>query len=103
MEFPSDALIRAHPLNPWLKRIGGLRNSRRKAAPTGRTSSPLTDRHVIAFYRASVDLTRTIDASLRIRGDLAPVRNPARRAADGEDHREHVHRHAERAHDDAAV
>src|SRR5258708_26506219 len=64
---------------------------------------PLCDGHVVAPSGADVDLTRAVDAPLGIRGDLAPVGDPAGGTTDGEHDGEHVRRDAERAEDDARV
>ena len=44
-----------------------------------------------------------MDFHFGIRSHLAPIRDPSRHPADGEHHREHVHRDADRAENNAAV
>ncbi len=52
--------------------------------------------------RPGINLARPVDAGRGFH-DLLVIGDPARHAADGEHHREHLHRDADRAHDDAAV
>ena len=59
--------------------------------------------HEVAPRGARVALLRTADTLLVAGEELHPVRHPADRARDGEDHREHVERDPQRAQDDAGV
>src|SRR4051812_46299315 len=63
----------------------------------------LLHRHVLALGGAGVDLARARDLLLRILEHLLPLRQPTRRARDGEQHREHVEREADRLIDEARV
>ena len=62
------------------------------ASRTGDSLGAFLQRHVIAFARSGVDLARAADAGLRVADHLPPVGDPARQAADGEQHGEHVRR-----------
>src|SRR3989304_7095588 len=48
----------------------------------------------LAPPRPNVDLPRPRDLLLRVLDHLPPLRQPPRRAGDGEQHREHLHREA---------
>src|SRR3546814_17960722 len=61
-----------------------------------RKSSSLVDRHVVARVVAGVDLPRAADLELRVFLLFEPVRDPAGGAGDGEHHREHLGRDAQR-------
>src|SRR3954469_17935554 len=63
----------------------------------------LLDRHVLAVALALVDLARAGDLRVRVVEHLHPLRDPARRARDREDHREHVGRDLQRLVDQARV
>src|SRR5579883_824908 len=60
-------------------------------------------RHVVAALRAEKDLAGPGDLLLRVFDHLQPLRHPARRAGDGEQHREHLRRQPHRLIDDAGV
>ena len=64
---------------------------------------PLLDRHVIPLVVAQIHLPRAGDLLLGIRDHFQPLGQPARGAAQREQHREHVGREAHRLVDDAAV
>src|SRR5215204_1038366 len=70
---------------------------------TARRSLPLLESHVLPLALAVVDLPRARDRLLVVLNELEPLRDPARGARDGEDHREHLGRHAERLVDQARV
>src|ERR1017187_7191735 len=65
-------------------------------------SLPLFDGDVMVQGRPGVNLARPVDARGGLH-DLLVIGNPPRHAADGEHYREHLHRNANCAHDDAAV
>src|SRR2546423_11441782 len=65
--------------------------------------SSLVDRLYVALRVASIELARATDLVLRIGNHLLPLRDPAHRAREREDAREHRHRNAERALHDARV
>src|SRR3546814_20975215 len=69
----------------------------------GAENSAPGDRHVVARVVAGVDLPRAADLELRVFLLLEPVRDPAGGAGDGEHHREHLGRDAQRLVDDAGV
>src|SRR6187551_1975854 len=66
-------------------------------------SAALLQRGDVALRFPHVELARAADLHLRVGDHLDPVRDPADRATDGEHHREHVERDAERLVDDAGV
>ena len=53
--------------------------------------------------RPDIHLSRPVNAGPGVFGDFLVVGNPPRHAADGEDHRVHLRRNPQRAHDDATV
>src|SRR5438874_10004576 len=57
----------------------------------------------VAFGWSDVDLSRPRDLLLRIQQALLPLCQPAWRATDGEQHREHLHRKPDGGIDDARV
>src|SRR5690606_3957028 len=72
-------------------------------AASARCASALVDRHHLAPRRAGIELARTADLLVRIGDHLHPLRNPADRAREREDAREHRRRDAQRALHDAGV
>src|SRR5512145_2954176 len=65
--------------------------------------STLVQRHEIALDRPAVQLARTTDLLLRVADHLVPLRHPAYRACQREDHREHIGRDADRPEHDARI
>src|SRR2546423_3840098 len=65
--------------------------------------SSLVDRLYVALRVASIELARATDLVLRIGDHLLPLRDPAHRAREREDAREHRHRDAEGALHDAGI
>src|SRR5215211_284928 len=63
----------------------------------------LLDGLEVALALARVDLARTGDLGLRVLNHLEPLGDPARRARDGEHHREHVGEQPERLVDESRV
>src|SRR5262245_32567504 len=64
---------------------------------------PLSCGDVVVYRRPRLDLARSADLGVRILHLLAPVGDPARQSAQGEEDGEHVRRKAQRAVDDARV
>ena len=80
---------------------GGL--VKRRECPAGRVSAlAVLQGHVVAFGLAGVHLAGPVDARALL-DQLVPVRQPARRAPDREQHREHVRREAQRLVDQPRV
>src|SRR5438067_1739204 len=76
---------------------------RRPVIVWGSLGFTLLHRRVLALGGAGVDLPRPRDLLLGILQHLLPLRQPARRARDGEQHREHVERKADRLIDEARI
>ena len=64
-------------------------------------SLALAQHHHFPLVISQIDLPRTGDLLLGILHHFHPLSKPSRRAADGEQHREHVHREPERLIDQA--
>src|SRR6516162_3190525 len=64
---------------------------------------PLLQGHIMTERAPGVDLPRPADAALGVFHDLLVIRNPARHPANRKNHGEHLHRNADRPHDDATV
>src|SRR3546814_3538977 len=99
--FPYTTLFRSSGEEPKRKRPA--MRSVLHLAIGARKSSALVDRHVVARVVAGVDLPRAADLELRVFLLFEPVRDPAGGAGDGEHHREHLGRDAQRLVDDARV
>src|SRR5438105_4073111 len=67
-----------------------------------RASAALADGHVLARGHADVQLARPRDSRVLLE-QLLPVRQPTRRARNGEQHREHVDREAHRLVDETRI
>src|SRR5215217_4174402 len=63
----------------------------------------LVDRHVFQLAVTRVDLPRASDLLLLVVDHLEPLRDPAARARDREEHREHADRHVQRLVDQPGV
>src|SRR5690606_29189304 len=69
----------------------------------GRASAPVLDRHEVALGRTGVELTGTADLLGRIADHLLPLGDPADRAGQREQHREHRGREAHRRQGNARI
>src|SRR5579883_2417634 len=72
-------------------------------SPLGFSLSALCDWHIVAARRTNVELARTPDLLMGILDHLFPLRDPARRARDREEHGEHGHREAHRLQRDPGI
>src|SRR5438067_4277167 len=63
----------------------------------------LLDGHVVRLGGSHVDLPRPANLGVRVLDHLLPVRDPARKASEGEEHGEHLRRDTEGAIDDARI
>src|SRR6202011_687848 len=71
--------------------------------PLGEAQGGGANLRQVPFSRSGVDLPRSGDLLLRIEEAFLPLRQPTRRAPNGEQHREHLDRKADGRVDDARV
>src|SRR5215218_10255506 len=73
------------------------------ASATWADSRPLGERQIIPPRRPGVELARAADLLRRVLDHLLPLRDPADRAGEREQHREHRRREAHRLQGDAGI